>query len=64
MPFIIAGSGISLASYIAQVLGGGGAAVGACLGAMGGALSLAGGGAVVPVLVAGVAIYIGSFVVR
>ena len=64
VPFIIAGSGISLASYISQALGGGGAAAGACLGAMGGALTLASGGAAAPVLVAGVTIYIGSFVVR
>ena len=64
VPFIIAGSGISLASYISQAIGGGGAAAGACLGAMGGALTLASGGAAAPVLVAGVTIYIGSFVVR
>lgn len=64
VPFIIAGSGISVASYISQVLGGGGAAAGACLGAVGGALTLASGGTAAPVLVAGVTIYIGSFVVR
>ena len=64
VPFIIAGTGISLASYISQALGGGGAAAGACLGAMGGALTLASGGAAAPVLVAGVTIYIGSFVIR
>ena len=64
VPFIIAGSGISVASYISTFLGGGGAAAGACLGAMGGALTLASGGAAAPVLVAGVTIYIGSFVVR
>ena len=64
VPFIIAGSGISLASYISQALGGGGAVAGACLGAMGGALTLASGGAAAPVLVAGVTIYIGSFMVR
>ena len=44
----------SMASHLATWLGGGGAALGVCLGCVGGALTLAGGGLVVPVVVAGV----------
>ena len=48
----------SMASHLATWLGGGGAALGVCLGCVGGALTLAGGGLVVPVVVAGVCVLI------
>lgn len=64
IPFIVAGAGLSLASYVSRVLGVGGAVTGACLGVLGGALTLRTSGATLPVMMAGGTLYLGSLMVR
>ena len=63
-PFLVAGTGLYLTSYVSKMLGVSGSVVGACLGVAGGALTLRTGGATLPVVVAGGTLYLGSLVVR
>ena len=60
LPFLIAGAGIGLASFISRCVGVGGGLIGTCLGVVGGVLTVATGGAALPVVVAGAGLWLGS----
>jgi len=64
VPFLVAGAGIGLASFISRVVGIGGSYIGSCLGVVGGVLTVATAGAALPVVVAGCGIWFASGVAR
>jgi len=64
IPFLIAGAGIGLASFISRVVGVGGGLIGTFLGVVGGVLTVATAGAALPVVVAGAGLWFASGIVR
>jgi len=63
-PYVIAGVGIKLATFLSRVVGVSGRVTGVCLGVTGGALALLSGGAGLPVVSAGVTMVICTGFIR